>query len=224
MWVCHIFSSKEQASFNFMAAVTICSDFGAQENKVCHCFHCFPIYLLWSDGTGCHVFWMLSYMPAFSLSSFSFMKRQFSSSSLSAIRVVSSVYLRLLVFILAVLHLAFALSSLMYSAHKLNKQGDNIQHWHTPFPIWICCSMSSSNCVVFWPEYRFLRKPISWSYSHPFKNFPQFVVSHSVKGFSIFNEAEVDVLLEFSFFFYDPADIGNLISGSSIFSKSSFID
>ena len=39
------FSSKEQASFNFMAAVTICSDFGAQENKVCHCFHCFPIYL-----------------------------------------------------------------------------------------------------------------------------------------------------------------------------------
>ena len=43
--VCHSFSSKEQASFNFMAAVTICSDFGAQENKVCHCFHCFPIYL-----------------------------------------------------------------------------------------------------------------------------------------------------------------------------------
>ena len=37
-----------------MAAVTICSDFGAQENKVCHCFHCFPIYLPWSDGTGCH--------------------------------------------------------------------------------------------------------------------------------------------------------------------------
>ena len=43
--VCHGFSSKEQASFNFMAVVTICSDFGAQENKVCHCFHCFPIYL-----------------------------------------------------------------------------------------------------------------------------------------------------------------------------------
>ena len=42
-----LFSCKEQASFNFMAAVTICSDFGAHENKVCHCFHCFPIYLLW---------------------------------------------------------------------------------------------------------------------------------------------------------------------------------
>ena len=41
----HNFSSKEQATFNFLAAVTICSDFGAQENKVCHCFHCFPIYL-----------------------------------------------------------------------------------------------------------------------------------------------------------------------------------
>ena len=48
------FSSKEQVSFNFMAAVTICSDFGGQENKVCHCFHCFPIYLQWSDETRCH--------------------------------------------------------------------------------------------------------------------------------------------------------------------------
>ena len=51
---CHSFSSKEQASFNFMAAVTICSDFGAQENKICHCSHCFSIYLPWSDGTGCY--------------------------------------------------------------------------------------------------------------------------------------------------------------------------
>ena len=50
----HRFSSREQASLNFIAAVTICSDFGAQENKVCHCFHCFPIYFPWSDGTGCH--------------------------------------------------------------------------------------------------------------------------------------------------------------------------
>ena len=48
-------TSKEQASFNFMAAFTICSDFAAQENKVCHCFHCFPIYSPWSDGTGCHL-------------------------------------------------------------------------------------------------------------------------------------------------------------------------
>ena len=58
-------------------------------------------------------------------------------------------------------------------------------------------------------------------YSHLFKNFPQFIVSHTVKGFSIVNEAEVDVFLEFSCFFYDPTDVGNLISGSSAFSKSS---
>ena len=48
------FSSKEQVSFHFKAAVTIHSDLGAQENKVCHCSHCFPIYLPSSDGTGCH--------------------------------------------------------------------------------------------------------------------------------------------------------------------------
>ena len=58
-------------------------------------------------------------------------------------------------------------------------------------------------------------------YSHLFKNFPQFVVIHTVKVFSIVNEAEVDIFLEFSCFFYDPTDVGNLISGSSAFSKSS---
>ena len=52
-------------------------------------------------------------------------------------------------------------------------------------------------------------------YFHLFKNFPQFVVIHTVKGFSIVNEAEVDAFLEFSCFFYDPVDIGSLISGSS---------
>ena len=49
-----LFSFKEQASFNNVAAVTICSNFEAPKNKVCHCFHCFPIYLPWSDGTICH--------------------------------------------------------------------------------------------------------------------------------------------------------------------------
>ena len=58
-------------------------------------------------------------------------------------------------------------------------------------------------------------------YSHPFKNFPQFVVIHTVKGFSIVNEAEMDIFLEFSCFFDDPADVGNLISGSSAFSETS---
>ena len=80
--------------------------------KICHCFHYFPIYLPWSDGTGCHdlVFWMLSFKPTFSLSSFTFIKRLFSSSSLSAIRVVSSAYLRLLIFLLAMLIPACALT------------------------------------------------------------------------------------------------------------------
>ena len=58
-------------------------------------------------------------------------------------------------------------------------------------------------------------------YSHLFRNFPQFTVIYSVKGFSTVNEVEADVFLEFSCFFYDPTDVGNLISGSSAFSKSS---
>ena len=58
-------------------------------------------------------------------------------------------------------------------------------------------------------------------YSHLFKNFPQFVVIHTVKGFSIVNRAEEDVFLEFSCFVYDPTDVSNLISASSAFSKSS---
>ena len=59
-------------------------------------------------------------------------------------------------------------------------------------------------------------------YFHLLKNFPQFIVIHIVKGFSVVNEAEVDVFLAISCFFYDPVDVGNLISGSSAFSKSSF--
>ena len=58
-------------------------------------------------------------------------------------------------------------------------------------------------------------------YSHLFQNFPQFVMIHIVKGFGIVNKAEIDVFLERSCFFDDPADVGNLISGSSAFSKSS---
>ena len=86
------------------------------------------------------VFWMLSFKPTFSLSSFTFVKRSFISSSLSAIRVVSSAYLRLLIFLLEILIPACASSSpaflMMYSEYKLNKQGDNIQPWCTPLPIW----------------------------------------------------------------------------------------
>ena len=58
-------------------------------------------------------------------------------------------------------------------------------------------------------------------YFHLFKNFPQFVVIHTVKGFGVVNEVEIDVFLRFPCFFYDTADVGNLISGSSAFSKAS---
>ena len=58
-------------------------------------------------------------------------------------------------------------------------------------------------------------------YANLFQNFPQFIVIHTVKGFGIVNKAEIDVFLELSFFFNDPEDVGNLISDSSAFSKSS---
>ena len=58
-------------------------------------------------------------------------------------------------------------------------------------------------------------------YSHLFQNFPQLIVIYTVKGFGIVNQAEIDVFLELSCFFHDPADVGNLISGSSVFSKGS---
>ena len=87
------------------------------------------------------VFWMLSFKPTFSLSTFTFIKRRFSFSSLYALSVVSSAYLRLLICLPAILIPACVLSSpaflMMYSAYKLNKQGENKQLWHTPFPIWI---------------------------------------------------------------------------------------
>ena len=125
-----------------MAAVTICSDFGAPQNKICHCFHYFPIYLPWSDGPDAMilVFWMLSFRSTFSFSSFTYIKRLFSSSLFSAIRMVSSAYLRLLIFLPVILIAACASSSpaflMMYSAYKLNKQGDNIQPWSIPFLVW----------------------------------------------------------------------------------------
>ena len=100
------------------------------------------------------IFWMLSFKPTFSLSTFTFIKRPLSSSSLSAIRVVSSAYLRLLIFLPAILIPACAFSSpaflMIYSTYKLNKQGDNIQPWRTPFPIW---KQSVVPCpVLFLPD------------------------------------------------------------------------
>ena len=89
-------SSKEQVSFNFMAAVTVDSNLGAQENKICHCFHFPPSICCEVMGPFAMIliFWMLSFKPAFSHSSFTLIRWLFSSSSLSAVRVVSSAYLK----------------------------------------------------------------------------------------------------------------------------------
>ena len=201
-----------------MAAVTICSDFGAPRNKVSHCFHCFPIYLPWSDGTKWHDLYFLNvkFKPDGSLSYFTFIKRFFSSSLLSAIRLVSSAYLRLLIFLPEILIPACASSSpvflMMYSAYKLNKQDDNIQPLCIPFPIW---NQSVFTCSVLtvssWPAYRLLRRQVMWSGIPISKNFPQFLVIHPVKSFSIVNEAEVDVFLELPCFLHHSTNVGSLL-------------
>ena len=84
----------------------------------------------------------------------------------------------------------------------------------------VCCSMSSSNCCFLTCiQVSQEAGQVVW-YSHLFQNFPQFLVIHTVKGFGIVDKAEIDVFLELACFFHDPADVGNLISGSSAFSKS----
>ena len=109
---------------------------------------------------------------------------------------------------------------MMYSAYKLNKQGDNIQLCHTLFPIFIqsiipCPILTGASLL----EHRFLRRQVRWSGIPMSLRMFQFAVIHTVKGLSVVKEA--DVFLEFSCFFYDSADVGNLISGSSAFSKTS---
>ena len=85
----------------------------------------------------------------------------------------------------------------------------------------VCCSMSSSNCCFLTCiQISQEEGQVVW-YFYLFQNFPQFIVIHTVKGFGIVNKAEIDVFLEPSCFFYDPADVGNLISGSSAFLKTS---
>ena len=114
------------------------------------------------------VFWMLSFKPTFSLSSFTFIKRLFSSSLIYAVSMVVSAYPSLLIFLPTILIPACASSSpeflMMYSAYKLNKQADNTQPWCTPFPIWnqsivLCPDLT----VASWPAYRFLRRQVRWS-------------------------------------------------------------
>ena len=121
----------------------------------------------WWDQMPWFVFWMLSFKPTFSLSTFTCIKKLF-SSLLSAIRVGSSAYPRLLIFLPAILIPACASASpaflMMYSVYKLNKQGDNIQPLCTPFPI---CNQSVVPCTVLTvasrPAYIFFRRQVRWS-------------------------------------------------------------
>ena len=85
----------------------------------------------------------------------------------------------------------------------------------------VCCSMCGSNCCFLTCIQISQEAGQVVCYSHLFQNFPQLIVIHTVKGFGIVNKAETDVFLELSCFFHDPADVGNLISGSSAFSKTS---
>ena len=104
----------------------------------------------------------------------------------------------------------------MFSINKAN----NIQPWC--FLIW---NQSLVPCLVLtvnsWPAYRFLRRQVRWSGIPISLRTFQFVVIHTVNSFNLVNETEVDVFLEFPCFYYDLTDVGNLISGSSAFSKSS---
>ena len=153
-----------------MAVITICSDFRAQEEKICHCFHLFPFYLPWNDGAKCNdlsFFWILSFKLAFSLF-FTLIKRFFSSSLLSAISVVSSAYLRLLMFLPPILIPACNSSSpaflMMCSTHRLNKQSDSKKPCRTSFSI-LNQSVVPYRLltVTSWPTSRFLRTRVRWS-------------------------------------------------------------
>ena len=98
------------------------------------------------------------------------------------------------------------ITALIYFFHNLEPVFGSMFNYNSYFLSYIQVSQEAGKVV--------------W-YPHLFKNFPQFVVIYTVEGFSIVSEAEVDVLLEFPCFLYDPKDVGNLISGSSAFSKSS---
>ena len=109
----------------------------------------------------------------------------------------------------------------MYSAYKLNKQGDDIHPWRTSFPIWNLSVPCPVLTVASLPAHSFLRRQVRWSGIPISLRIFQFVVIHMVRGFDLVNKAEIYVFLELCCFLYDPPDVGNLISGFSAFSKSS---
>ena len=170
-------------------------------------------------------FLMLSFNPGFPLFFFTFIRRLFSSSSLSPITVVSSECLRLLIFLPAIWIPSCASASqafhIMYSAYKSRVATYSLDI--TPFPIW---NQSVVSCLVLiiasWSAYRFLRRQVRWSdVPISFKNFPVCCNLHSQRLWhSQWSRSRCfsDILLLFN----DPVDVGNLISGSSAFSSLNF--
>ena len=165
------------------------------------------------------VFWMLSFKATFSPLSLS------SRDSLVLLHFMAKVWYHLHIWgywyfsqqswFQLVLLPAQNFSWGTYSACTLNKQGDNIQPWQTPFPIWnqsvfLCFSCSFLTCIQTSQE----ASQVVW-YSQLFKKFLQFIVIHTAKDFGVVNKAEVDVFLELSYFFDDPRDVW--ASGSSWF-------
>ena len=161
---------------------------GTELNWTCH-------EVMGQDAT-ILVFWMLSFKPVFSLSSFTLIKRLFSFSLFSATREVSSAHLRLLVFLLAILIPACDSSSpafrMMCSSYKLNKAGRQYIALTYSFPNFelVYCSMSGSNCCFLTcTEVSQETGKVVW-YSHLFRNIPQFIIIHRVKGFSVVKETD----------------------------------
>ena len=157
--------------------------------------------MMWCDRMSWSKFSECWVLVKFSHSSFIFIKRLFSSSLLSAIRVVSCAYLRLLIFLPAILIPACVSSSLafymMYSAYKLNKQCDNIQPWCTLFPAWnqfvVPCPVLT---VASWPAYRFLKRQVRWSgIPISFRIFHSLLWSTQSKGWSGVGPSFLNTLL-----------------------------
>ena len=183
--------------------------------------HVFPILSELPPPSASH----LSFKPSFSLSTFAIIKRLFSSSLLSAIKMVSSAYLRLLIFLQAVwfqleVHPAWHFAWYTLHINKISRVTiytlDILlsQFWISLLvPVWFCLLLPDLPTGFAGGREGGLVFP----YLHEFS---LFFMIHAVKGFYLVNEAEVDIYLEFSCFFDGPKDIGDLISGSSAFSKS----
>ena len=153
-----------------MAIVTVCSDFGAQGNKICHCFQTPLFAVKWWDPMSGSLFFECCILSDLIHSTLSPSSRGFwVPLPFMPLRVISCIYLRLLTFLPAIIISTCDSSNpafhMMYSAYKLNKQCDNIQPWCTPFlilnqpePVVPCPVLT----VASWPAYRFLKRQVRW--------------------------------------------------------------